>query len=358
MSELQDNPVDGGWREVIGIDTATFYAMADLDIAKTIGGSLWLGGAVVAGLLIPIAPLDDTALGNSGTFVGAAIVLFALGYSLRLFRFSAGVGVNEMLALNYVALVLISTLMWLHGSFAPYTELLVLPMLYTAAVHPPRRVLLFVGVTGLALALPLFYAEEQTFAEEFGRFVLWSGLAIAATAYTAKVRIDRHVLLTSSGEAHSEARVDSLTGLGNRRAYDEGFAAAAFRSSRTGSDLSLVIADLDSFKLINDRFGLPAGDRCLQEVALVIAEAVRRPDSCFRWGGDEFMVLADVDRDGADALAERLSEAVSARCRRPDGSPVLLHVGAAQFGRDGKDAAELLAAASGALKAGEETSFG
>ena len=59
-----------------------------------------------------------------------------------------------------------------------------------------------------------------------------------------------------------------------------------------------------------------------------------------------------------DALAERLSEAVSARCRRPDGSPVLLHVGAAQFGRDGKDAAELLAAASGALKAGEETSFG
>ena len=90
-------------------------------------------------------------------------------------------------------------------------------MLYTAAVHPPRRVLLFVGVTGLALALPLFYAEEQTFAEEFGRFVLWSGLAIAATAYTAKVRIDRHVLLTSSGEAHSEARVDSLTGLGNPR---------------------------------------------------------------------------------------------------------------------------------------------
>lgn len=337
--------------------SADFYAMADLGIAKTIGGGLWFGGATITAILLPLAPLDDSSLGDAGWFIGVAIVAFAYGVALRLLWFSKGVTANEMLALNYVAVGLTMVLMWLYGAFAPYTELLLLPVLYTAAVHPPRRVLVFVAVTGLALASPLIYADGQTFAEELARFLLWSGLAIAATFYTAKVRIDRQGLLALNVEARSEARVDPLTGLGNRRAFDEALAAAAVRSSRTHTDLSVIIADLDSFKRINDRYGLPAGDRCLREVATVIDDAVRQPDSCFRWGGDEFVVVADVDRSGADMLAHRVSREVAARCKRPDGEPVTLHVGTAELGEQGTDPSTLLTAASAALKPSRNSSL-
>jgi diguanylate cyclase (GGDEF)-like protein len=324
--------------------------MADLGLARKIGGGLWLGGATIATLLLPLASLGNSSLGASGWILGAAIILFAFGVAAWFFLSTEGVSANEILALNYVAVGLIVTLNWLNGAFSPYTELLVLPLLYTAAVHPPRRVIPFVVLTGVALALPLLYLPEQTLAQLLSRFLLWSGLAIAATITTARVRIERQDLLALNVEARSEARLDPLTGLGNRRAFDEALAAATLRSGRTHTDLSVIVADLDSFKAINDAYGLPAGDRCLREVASTIDEAVRQPDSCFRWGGDEFVIVADVDRAGAQGLAERLSREVAERCRRPDGAPVTLHVGVAQLGEEASDPTTLLAAASAALK--------
>lgn len=351
MTRHSEAAPSAGWRQAISVGNAEFYATTDVEIAKKIGGGLWFAGATIALLMFPLAPLDQSALGDWGWLVGALTVIFAYGIGIRMLRFGGAISMNEILILNYIAVGVISVLMWLHGGFAPYTELLALPLLYTAAAHPPRRVLAFVAVTGVALALPLLYDPEQTVSVQLARFLLWSGLAIAATVYTAKVRLERQRLRTVSDEAHSEARLDPLTGLGNRRAFDEALAAAAARSSRTGSDLSVIVADLDSFKAINDRFGLPAGDRLLRDVARAIDETVRRPDSCFRWGGDEFVVIADVDRAGAAKLADRLDRAVGARCRRPDGAPVTLHIGAAQRGDSGTDPATLLAEASAALKA-------
>ncbi len=344
---------EGGlsWRQIFGIQTDDFYAMGDWGLARKIGGALWLGGATIALLLFPLAPLDDASIGDSGWIVGGAMIVFAYGVALGLLRSGSRIGPGGILALNYVAVGVIVILMWLHGGFAPYTELLAMPLVYTAAVHPPRRTLVFVLVTGLALLSPLLYAPEQTFAEELARFLLWSGLAMAATVYTAKVRVDRQGLLALSDEARIEARLDPLTGLGHRRAFNEALSAATLRSSRTHTDLRVIIADLDSFKAINDHHGLPAGDRCLRDVAQVIDHTVRQPDSCFRWGGDEFVVVADVDREGAAKLSERLKSAVRDGCRRPDGEPVTLHIGAAQLGDDGADPAALLAEASAALKA-------
>ncbi|MFN8150395.1 MAG: GGDEF domain-containing protein [Solirubrobacterales bacterium] len=356
MSPMSGEDGRFNWRQILGVRTADFYAMADWGLARKIGGALWLAGATIALLLFPLAPLDDSSLGDAGWIVGGTIIVLAYGVAVVLLRSGSRISPDGILALNYVAVVFIVVLMWLHGEFAPYTELLALPLIYTAAVHPPRRTLVFVLFTGLALLSPLLYAPEQSVAEELARFLLWSGLAIAATVFTAKVRIERQGLRALSDEARTEARLDPLTGLGNRRAFNEALAAATLRSSRTHTDLSVIIADLDSFKAINDRFGLPAGDRCLREVARVIDETVRQPDSSFRWGGDEFVVVADVDREGAAKLAERLKDAVRSSCRRPDGGPVTLHIGAAQLGDDGADPSALLAEASAALKATGESS--
>ncbi len=339
-----------GWRQLLAVRSADFYAMTDTALAKKIGGALWLSGATIALLLFPLAPLDQSPLGDWGWLVGALIVLSAYGVGIRMLWFGDAITMNEVLALNYLAVAAIAVLKWLYGAFAPYTELLAVPLLYTAAAHPPRRALAFIAVTGLALASPLLYDAAQTVSVPLARFLLWSGLAVAVTIYTATIRVERQGLLELSDEARSEARLDPLTGLGNRRAFDETLAVAALRSSRTHTDLSVIVADLDSFKAINDRYGLPAGDRCLREVARTIDETVRRPDACFRWGGDEFVVVADVDQAGADRLAERLGRAVGDRCRRPDGTPVTLHVGTAQLGASGADPATLLVEASAALK--------
>jgi diguanylate cyclase (GGDEF)-like protein len=340
----------GIWREALRVDTAEFYAMADTELARRIGGALWLGGGLVAAVLLPLAPPTDTTLGNWGWLIGVAVVLFSFAYGRRLLSPTAEVSPNEILALDYVGVVLIAVLMWLSGAHSPYTELLLIVSFYTAAVHPPRRTLVFLLAVALALASPLVYEPDQTLADQVARMLIWSGLAIVATFFTARVRLERARLVAMGDEARSEARVDPLTGLGNRRAFDEALVAASSRSERTGSSLSVIIVDVDSFKSINDQHGLPAGDRCLHEVAAVLSETLRQPDACFRWGGDEFAVVADVDRTGAGSLAERIGADVQRRCRRPTGEPVRLHVGVAELNVDGCNADELLAAASRMLK--------
>ncbi len=103
-----------------------------------------------------------------------------------------------------------------------------------------------------------------------------------------------------------ESRTDALTGLLNRRAYEERRVVEAARSARHGHQLALCIFDLDSFKAVNDRLGHPAGDVVLQGVATVI-DSSRLTDDAFRIGGDEFAVLMpETTLEGGNRAGERL----------------------------------------------------
>lgn len=108
------------------------------------------------------------------------------------------------------------------------------------------------------------------------------------------------------------ATTDSLTGLANRRRFDEHFAAEVARAARSGEPLTLVLCDVDHFKRYNDRHGHPRGDACLVEVARVLEAASRRPaDLPARYGGEEFaLVLPDTSQEGAVMIVERLITAV------------------------------------------------
>ena len=106
-------------------------------------------------------------------------------------------------------------------------------------------------------------------------------------------------------EAH-ESRHDALTGLANRRAYEERLDQEISRAERYRHPLSLCIFDLDGFKTINDRQGHPAGDEILGRVADVLRQ-VRRSDKCFRIGGDEFaMLMPETTREQAGHAINRL----------------------------------------------------
>jgi diguanylate cyclase (GGDEF)-like protein len=162
------------------------------------------------------------------------------------------------------------------------------------------------------LCVPLVHQGEtvgvlKVYSPEAGNFVdgdvetleLLSGLIAAhmshASLFAAEVHGGRH---------------DALTGLLNRRAYEERLPVEIARANRFGRPLSLCLLDLDGFKKINDTLGHPSGDRALQQVAALIDES-RLTDDGFRIGGDEFAILMpETEREEAELAAARLCEAI------------------------------------------------
>ena len=144
------------------------------------------------------------------------------------------------------------------------------------------------------------------------------------------------------------ATKDKLTGLYNR-AHGEKTLRDAVASAQTGDDpLSLIIADVDHFKRINDHFGHLAGDRVLSEIARILQGAVRSQDTVIRWGGEEFViVLADCPISDAIDIAERARTCVHAHRDAEIGS-LSLSLGVAQF-VPGETIEELIARADTAL---------
>jgi len=114
-------------------------------------------------------------------------------------------------------------------------------------------------------------------------------------------------------ELHRDARTDSLTGLDNRRAMEERGPLELKRAHRTRVPVSIIVADVDHFKSINDRHGHEAGDAVLVAVARTLRAALRATDLLSRWGGEEFMaVVVDADARRAAEIAERMRASVEA----------------------------------------------
>lgn len=110
------------------------------------------------------------------------------------------------------------------------------------------------------------------------------------------------------------ALTDGLTGLGNRRRLDLALEKEIARSRRQNGPLALIMLDIDYFKRFNDRYGHPAGDKCLRQVAQVLKTSLKRPaDLAARYGGEEFtIVLPDTDAAGACQLADGILAAIRA----------------------------------------------
>jgi diguanylate cyclase (GGDEF)-like protein len=115
-------------------------------------------------------------------------------------------------------------------------------------------------------------------------------------------------------EVTRRARTDSLTGLANRRHFDEQLRRVVNETDRFGGTCSLILVDLDHFKAVNDQFGHEAGDTVLKHVAAVLCDAVRTVDLCARYGGEEIAVLLpQTSEEGAHELAERLRSTLEQR---------------------------------------------
>jgi two-component system, cell cycle response regulator len=142
-----------------------------------------------------------------------------------------------------------------------------------------------------------------------------------------------------------QATTDPLTKLKNRRAFFENGGRHLSMARRYGTDVSLIVADLDYFKRINDTFGHQAGDEALIAVARVLLEMTRTEDTVARIGGEEFAVLLpDTNRLGAAVLAERTRAAVERERVLADGQvlQLTLSIGVASYGTEQVDTVDQL----------------
>ncbi len=152
--------------------------------------------------------------------------------------------------------------------------------------------------------------------------------------------------------ALEEAAVDELTGLATYRVLRERLRNEVARSSRTGEEFGVLFADLDRFKVVNDRFGHEAGNRVLVAVANVLRGVVRSSDVAARYGGDEFVVvLIGTNVDGARRVAEEVRRAVEAAGREagfPEGV-VTVSVGVTGYAPGARAESDVIEAADRAL---------
>jgi len=142
---------------------------------------------------------------------------------------------------------------------------------------------------------------------------------VYATSYV-KSQLARQRTLAEA--MHRLAHTDPLTGISNRRSLYAALRREMEAARRYGKPLSVILFDLDRFKLLNDTYGHNQGDAALRRVAHTARAALRASDHLGRWGGEEFIVLApETDLDQARHLAERLREAIA--LDRPPGRPPL-----------------------------------
>ncbi len=145
---------------------------------------------------------------------------------------------------------------------------------------------------------------------------------------------------------------DPLTGLGNRKAFDEQLGQALLRAGSGGSELALLYLDLDRFKEVNDRFGHDIGDALLRTVAERVRSTLRQPDKAYRLGGDEFAVLLEDSQENnpqrlADRLLAALVQPIALNGERIDF--VTPSIGIALYPRHAGDAEGLVRAADSAM---------
>ena len=323
------------------------YAGANLDLVRRLGAVMLAFTFVLAAALLPLAHPTDH-IGTTGWAVASATLAVLSAGAVRLAKLRE-LRPDEALAWCYAALVAIAVLVWLTGGRdSPYYSLVLVWAGYAGASHPPRRVAAFLVALLAAGLSPLLY--ESLSSATIGSFVVrvavWGLLTVMANAWSQSVRNQRAALMAGAREAQDEARVDALTGLGNRRGFDESLGRHMSLARRSGSPLSIVVADLDDFKTINDTFGHLAGDQVLRGAAKALARALRGHDESFRWGGDEFMlILPQTELTGAHVVCGRVAGEVPS-VERPDGRRLAIACGPAQLvegmsGRDLIDAADL-----------------
>ena len=173
-------------------------------------------------------------------------------------------------------------------------------------------------------------------------------------SYNEQIQLLNSKLREANQKLHQISIEDSLTGVYNRRYFDDRIEHEIARTKRFGRDLAFAMIDIDFFKHYNDTAGHLAGDKALATIGKIIRESIRETDLPFRYGGEEFaLILPETAGESAAAVAERIRSAVEKHefqggASQPNGA-LTVSVGASTLGNDCHFLLELISAADRAL---------
>ncbi len=307
---------------------------------------LFLSGATLTLLLLAALPHPEANVAGMIAVVAAAYaisaaVLIAFNRIPR-WMFAVIVGVGS---------VVISLGIYFRGAPGTAHALFYLWVTFYAFYFFSLRL----AVAELVLSATLYAIVLATLSEppahpvELSMVMLGTLTVTGALVHMLRRRID--LLVDRLADA---ARRDVLTGLLNRRGFEELFELELERSTRGHRMLSVIVGDLDNFKLINDRFGHQSGDVVLERAATILKRRKRRIDTVARIGGEEFaLVVPDTDEHRCYMLAERLRSELK-RSFADDPIPLTISFGVASFPAHGDSPEALLHAADEALYAAKE----
>jgi diguanylate cyclase (GGDEF)-like protein len=244
--------------------------------------------------------------------------------------------------------VLIEWTVWASGdSTSAYAMLFFWVAIYAFYFLPQWRAVLQLGAILLAYAAVLALNRDGSGTAVI-HWAMTNGALIVAGALIGMQRAHTRRVVRRLAD---DARRDTLTGLLNRRGFEELFETELERARRTDGQLSVIVADLDHFKRLNDQFGHPAGDAALQRVAQILTTAKRRIDTVARIGGEEFaVVVPSSDHHAAYILAERMRREVR-ETFAGESSALTVSLGVAAFGTHGASTEALIRNADQALYA-------
>ncbi|HVT65830.1 MAG TPA: GGDEF domain-containing protein [Mycobacteriales bacterium] len=303
-------------------------------ISRTLLG-VWGGGTSIYLVTLVIAPPPSSGLAPDWFIV-------ALGYSMFLgfLAFRRNLPTWAIDLNGYVGVFCASVVVAASGnSTTPYALFYLWVTVLSCHFLPLLRAIPQIGLVPVGYLFALRAAGGPV---PWVRWALLSATVAVVGFSVAFLRRQAEALLAILA---SQARTDALTGLLNRRAFEEDLDAEVARAQRSGAPLTLIMADLDHFKAINDRCGHPVGDQVLRQVADVIQQQCRRVDSPYRIGGEEFAIIVPgADTFVAGALAERIRGAVRTGLVGSY-APVTLSLGIATYPVHAADARALSAAA-------------
>jgi diguanylate cyclase (GGDEF)-like protein len=308
-------------------------------------GLLFVGSGALGALTLPLGQADSFERWPIAVVAAVAIV-FGLVTALIAPKLPAALLIAAMV--GCVSLVS-SAVAVSGGPRSPYLLLYAWTAVEASFFLPRRTAAWFTAASSVLIGVTLAIAGDGLNAGASLAWVMVVGTMAAVGALTATLRARSDDLIEMLAD---RAMRDPLTGLANRRGYHERIAAELERARRHDLPLSIVLADIDDFKALNDAFGHREGDGALRAFADLCRAHVRGADLVSRVGGEEFAILLPhVGHQGALVTAERLRRAVRTELRGPGGRGLSASFGIASYPQHGDDPEILLDHADQAMYA-------